>query len=86
MPARKTTKKSKTSFRSGYAPINGLEMYYEMHGEGGVPLILLHGAFSAIGSSFGKLLPGLAETRQVIGVELRRPRIHSVIRQQDVVL
>ena len=31
------------TFRSGYAPINGLNMYYEIHGEGGVPLLLLHG-------------------------------------------
>ncbi len=56
--------------RSGYAPVNGLEMYYEIHGEG-QPLVLLHGAFSAIGTSFGKLLPGLAQTRQVIGLEMQ---------------
>jgi pimeloyl-ACP methyl ester carboxylesterase len=60
-----------SAFKSGYAPVNGLEMYYEIHGEGGVPLVLLHGAFSAIGSSFGALLPALAATRQVIGVELQ---------------
>lgn len=59
------------SVQSGYAPVNGLNMYYEIHGSGGTPLVLLHGAFSAIGSSFGKLLPGLAKTRQVIGVELQ---------------
>jgi pimeloyl-ACP methyl ester carboxylesterase len=45
-------------------------MYYEVHGSG-QPLVLLHGAFSAIGTSFGKLLPGLAETRQVIAVDLQ---------------
>jgi pimeloyl-ACP methyl ester carboxylesterase len=45
-------------------------MYYEMHGTG-QPLVLLHGAFSAIGTSFGKLLPGLAQTRQVIAFELQ---------------
>ncbi len=56
--------------RSGYAPVNGLNMYYEIHGEG-FPLVLLHGAFSAIGTSFGQLLPGLAQGRQVIGVELQ---------------
>lgn len=59
------------SFQSGYAPVNGLEMYYEIHGSGGTPLVLLHGAFSAIGTSFGKTLPGLAKTRQVLGVELQ---------------
>lgn len=57
-----------TDAQHGYAPVNGLEMYYEIHGAG-QPLVLLHGAFSAIGTSFGKLLPDLAKTRQVIGVE-----------------
>lgn len=56
---------------SGYLTVNGLEMYYESHGEGGTPLVLLHGAFSAIGTSFGLLLPGLAETRRVIAFELQ---------------
>ena len=56
--------------RSGYAPVNGLAMYYEVHGAGR-PLVLLHGAFSAIPTSFGALLPGLAATRQVIGTELQ---------------
>jgi pimeloyl-ACP methyl ester carboxylesterase len=31
-----------TNAKSGYAPVNGLQMYYEVHGEG-EPLILLHG-------------------------------------------
>ena len=55
---------------SGYAEVNDLEMYYEIHGSG-PPLVLLHGAFSAIGTSFGELLPALAETRQVIAFELQ---------------
>ena len=53
-----------------YAPVNGLNMYYEIHGTG-QPLVLLHGAFSAIGTSFSELLPGLAKTRQVIALELQ---------------
>lgn len=53
-----------------YAQVNGLNMYYEVHGTG-EPLVLLHGAFSAIGTSFGSMLPGLASGRQVIGVELQ---------------
>ncbi|HYO51020.1 MAG TPA: alpha/beta fold hydrolase, partial [Chloroflexia bacterium] len=57
-------------FTSGYIPVNGLDMYYEIHGTG-QPLVLLHGAFSAIGTSFGELLPGLARSRQVIGLELQ---------------
>jgi pimeloyl-ACP methyl ester carboxylesterase len=55
---------------SGYAPVNGLDMYYEVHGSG-QPLVLLHGAFSAIGTSFGKVLPELAKSRQVIGLEMQ---------------
>jgi pimeloyl-ACP methyl ester carboxylesterase len=59
-------------FEQGYAPVNGLEMYYEIHGTGqGQPLVLIHGAFSAIGTSFGEVLPGLARSRQVIGLELQ---------------
>jgi pimeloyl-ACP methyl ester carboxylesterase len=53
-----------------YASVNGLNMYYEIHGTGR-PLVLLHGALSAIDTSFGKVLPSLAETRQVIAVELQ---------------
>lgn len=53
-----------------YARVNGLDMYYEIHGEG-QPLVLLHGALSAICTSFGKLLPDLAGHRQVIAVEMQ---------------
>ena len=59
-----------TRSTSRYARVNGLTMYYEIHGEG-QPLILLHGALSAIGTSFGKLLPELAKARQVIAVEMQ---------------
>jgi len=44
-------------------------MYHEVHGSGD-PVVLIHGAFSGIGTSFRTVLPLLAETRQVIGVEL----------------
>jgi pimeloyl-ACP methyl ester carboxylesterase len=50
--------------------VNGLQMYYEIHGTGR-PLVLIHGGLSATETSFGKLLPSLAETRQVIAVELQ---------------
>ena len=59
-----------TLVKDGYVSVNGLEMYYEIHGSG-QPLVLLHGAFSAVGTSFGSLLPELAKTRQVIGFELQ---------------
>ncbi len=55
--------------QAGYAPVNGLEMYYEIHGSG-EPLILLHGAYMTIGT-MGEVVPYLAETRQVIAVELQ---------------
>ena len=55
---------------SGYVPVNGLEMYYEVYGQGGgQPLVLLHGNLSTIGTSFGKVIPILAATRRVIAVE-----------------
>ena len=59
-----------TPAQTGYASVHGLEMYYEIHGTG-QPLVLLHGALSAIGTSFGKVLPSLAETRRVVAVELQ---------------
>ncbi|MEV6490391.1 alpha/beta fold hydrolase [Actinoplanes sp. NPDC051633] len=55
-----------------YATVNGLDMYYEEHGTlEGRPVVLLHGALSAIGTSFGEILPLLAKTRRVIAVELQ---------------
>ena len=59
-----------TTPQSGYAPVNGLQMYYEIHGSGGTPLVLLHGAYGAI-SLWGPILESLARTRQVIAVELQ---------------
>jgi uncharacterized protein YndB with AHSA1/START domain/pimeloyl-ACP methyl ester carboxylesterase len=54
---------------TGYAPVNGLQMYYEVHGEGD-PLLLLHGGLQTIDFSVGgNLLPSLAQTHQVIAVE-----------------
>lgn len=56
--------------QTGYVAVNGLNMYYEIHGTG-LPLVLLHGAFSAIGTSFAQVLPELAKTRQVVAFELQ---------------
>ncbi len=55
--------------RGDYADVNGLEMYYEVHGSG-EPLILLHGGVGAI-EMFGEVLPLLAEGRQVIAADLQ---------------
>ena len=49
-----------TSVRTGYAPVNGLQMYYEIHGSGGTPLVLLHGGLFDIDLQFGEVLPTLA--------------------------
>lgn len=53
---------------SGYVPINGLRMYYEIYGSG-QPLVLLHGNLSTIETSFGGVLPQLAQTRKLIAIE-----------------
>lgn len=58
------------SQKKGYAPVNGLKMYYEIHGTGN-PLVLLHGAFNTIDMAFGMLIPELSKTRQVIAVEMQ---------------
>jgi pimeloyl-ACP methyl ester carboxylesterase len=53
-----------------YAFVNGLDMYFEVHGTGR-PIVLLHVGLSGTGTSCGKLLPSLARIRQVIAVELQ---------------
>jgi len=52
-----------------YAMVNGLRMYYEVRGRDGVPLVVMHGAFSNIGTDFGKMLPTLSKNRMVIAIE-----------------
>jgi pimeloyl-ACP methyl ester carboxylesterase len=58
-----------TTPRTGYAPVNGLSVYYEIHGAG-LPLVMLHGSFMTI-ELMGALLPELAKSRQVIAVEFQ---------------
>ena len=67
--ANPATPVTETPPRTGYAPANGLQMYYEIHGSG-EPLVLLHGAFGAI-DLWGPILSTLAEHHQVIAVELQ---------------
>ena len=53
-----------------YANVNGLKMYYEIHGEG-TPLVLIHGGGSTIQTTFGKTLPLFAQHHKVIAVEMQ---------------
>lgn len=55
---------------SDYAPVNGIKMYYEIHGKG-FPLVLIHGGGSTIETTFGRILPLLAKNHLVIAVELQ---------------
>src|SRR6187399_1637000 len=70
MPAKSEDKQVTQNSMSGYAPVNGLKMYYEIHGEG-MPLVLIHGGGSTIQTSFSKMLPLLAQHYRVIAVELQ---------------
>ena len=55
---------------SGYAQVNGVEMYWESRGSGGVPLVATHGGFG-MATMFGGLLDSLAQRRRVIAIELQ---------------
>lgn len=55
---------------SGHAPVDGISMYYEVHGRrDGVPLVLLHGGGSTIEVTFSRVLPIFAGSRRVIALE-----------------
>ncbi len=56
--------------QSAYALVNGLNMYYEIHGSG-TPLVLIHGGGSTLRTSFGRILGDLAKRHQVIAVEMQ---------------
>jgi pimeloyl-ACP methyl ester carboxylesterase len=55
---------------SGYAPVNGLKLYYEIHGTG-MPLVLIHGGGSTIQTTFGRVLDDFAKAHKVIAVEMQ---------------
>jgi len=55
---------------SGYAPVNGIKVYYEVYGDG-KPLVLLHGAFMTIATNWAELIPELSKTRKVIAIEMQ---------------
>ncbi len=55
---------------SGYVPVNGIKVYYEVYGEG-KPIVLIHGAFMTIDGNWGELIPELSKTRKVIAIEMQ---------------
>src|SRR3712207_3445754 len=62
---------AQTPPRTGYAPVNGMQMYYEVHGSGGTPLLLLHGGLFDLDQQFGALLPHLSRNRQVVAADFQ---------------
>jgi len=55
---------------TGYAPVNGLKMYYEVHGSGD-PVVLLHGSFMTITNNWTQWIGELSKTRKVIAIEMQ---------------
>ena len=55
---------------SGYAPVNGIKLYYEVYGSG-QPIVLIHGAFMTIESNWSQMIPELSKTRKVIAIEMQ---------------
>jgi pimeloyl-ACP methyl ester carboxylesterase len=54
----------------GYAPVNGVQMYWRSTGTGGTPLVVVHGGFG-LADMYGDVLHRLAERRRVVAVELQ---------------
>ena len=65
-----TTTSDSLTFKNGYSEVNGLKMYYEIHGQG-KPIVLIHGGGSTIQTNFEKIIPLLSKNRKVIAVELQ---------------
>ena len=55
---------------SGYAPVNGIKIYYEVYGQG-MPIVLLHGSFYTIDLNWSQLIPELSKHRKVIAIEMQ---------------
>jgi len=64
---------------TGYASVDGAELYWERHGSGGTPLVVVPGGFGLV-SMCGELIEALSRRRQVLGVELQG---HGHVRDSD---
>jgi pimeloyl-ACP methyl ester carboxylesterase len=57
--------------KTGYAHVNGIQMYYEIYGDGGIPLVLIHGGGSTMHTSFGAFIPLIKDHGKLIAVDLQ---------------
>jgi pimeloyl-ACP methyl ester carboxylesterase len=55
--------------KTGYVRSGDLDLYYEVHGSGGTPLVVIQGSFCTVEICFGQMLPTLAAKRQVILID-----------------
>src|ERR1700712_4064070 len=61
---------SNGNFKSGYSEVGGMNMYYEIYGQG-KPLVLIHGGGSTIQTTYGNIIPLLSKDRQIIAMDLQ---------------
>jgi pimeloyl-ACP methyl ester carboxylesterase len=65
-----TTNPSEAQTTGKYANVNGIKMYYEIHGSGS-PLVLIHGGGSTIKTNFSRIMPVLAKTTRLLRLSCR---------------
>ena len=69
VPSTSNNEKKQESI-SGYANVNGLKMYYEIHGTG-TPLVLIHGGGSTIQTTFGRVLDSFAKNIRLLQLKCK---------------
>jgi pimeloyl-ACP methyl ester carboxylesterase len=70
LPASAQVANNNIKKTTGYAPVNGLKLYYEVYGEG-QPLVLLHGSYMTIDLNWSQIMPALAKNHKVIAIEMQ---------------
>jgi pimeloyl-ACP methyl ester carboxylesterase len=70
LPASAQVANNNIKKTTGYAPVNGLKLYYEVYGEG-EPLVLLHGSYMTIELNWSQIMPALAKNHKVIAIEMQ---------------